>query len=290
MFRWLRAAADCASRWKRWRNCSSAVSVAATVLMATKRFNTGSWALYTSPIAPSPILSRILYFPSCSNSIASKAAEALRRRELCRRSYHRGTMPPREGALSAGALGPREADPSPHELPGRGGVLLAPERRLAIPEERGPFLKAVDPAGLGVVRRLAGFRGLALRLLGARPERRVEPARQLPGRRVVGSQLQELPIGARGASIVGLVDGGSRVAHRLLDLVDGLLGLGQDLLRARVVGQAERLLGLPSGVLVVAGFHPPPRQLDLGLHHGAGQLVDLPLGGAPGRGGRGRRT
>src|SRR5439155_26310351 len=115
-------------------------------------------------------------------SKAASAAEARPRREMCRRSYHTGTMPPRKGALSAGALGPREADPSPHELPGRGGVLLAPERRLAIPEERGPFLRAVDPAGLGVVRRLAGFRGLALRLLGARPDRRVESARQLPGR------------------------------------------------------------------------------------------------------------
>src|SRR6266568_5015225 len=289
MFRWLRAATDCASRWKRLRNSSSAVRVAATVLMATKRFNTRSWALYTSPMAPSPILSRILYFPSCSNSIASKAAgaaEALRRREICQRSYHTGTLSPREGALSASALGPLEADPGPHELPGRGGVPLAPERRLALPEERGPLLEAVDPAGLGLVRGLAGSRRLALRFLGTRAEHRIEPSRQLAGRGVVGSQLQELPVGARG---VGVVDGGPRVARCLVDRVPRLAGLGQDLLRARVLGvQPEGFLGLPSGVLVVAGFQPPPRQLDLGLHHGAGQLVELPVGGAGGRGGRGR--
>ena len=69
MFRWLSWAADWASRWKRWRNWSSDPRLPAIVLMATKRFKTASWALYTSPIAPCPIFPTILYFPICSNGI-----------------------------------------------------------------------------------------------------------------------------------------------------------------------------------------------------------------------------
>ncbi len=63
MFGWLRAAAARASCWNRLRAWSSALTPSEIVFMATKRPRTGSWALYTSPIAPCPILARSLYLP-----------------------------------------------------------------------------------------------------------------------------------------------------------------------------------------------------------------------------------
>ena len=45
MFGWLRSAAAWASRWNRLCISSPASTLADMVLMATKRFSTGSWAL-----------------------------------------------------------------------------------------------------------------------------------------------------------------------------------------------------------------------------------------------------
>src|SRR5678815_869411 len=67
----IRDSADCASRRKRSTRSSSAVSTPVIVLMATKRFRTGSWALYTSPIAPCPIRDTISYLPMRARSIRS---------------------------------------------------------------------------------------------------------------------------------------------------------------------------------------------------------------------------
>ena len=77
MFGWLRAAAARASRWKRLRAPSSALIPCEIVLIATKRPRTGSWALYTSPIAPWPIFPRSLYLPSCSKLTLSSGNTTL---------------------------------------------------------------------------------------------------------------------------------------------------------------------------------------------------------------------
>src|SRR6185295_10503415 len=73
MFGRLSEAADCASRLKRSLNCGSAASEAEMVLIATLRLSSGSRALYTSPIAPSPIFATTWYFPIRSRPMEDRA-------------------------------------------------------------------------------------------------------------------------------------------------------------------------------------------------------------------------
>src|SRR5262245_16915049 len=72
MFMCVSTAAACASRWKRWCFSSPSPDVEESVLIATKRLRTESWALYTWPIVPRPISATILYFPMRSMSMESR--------------------------------------------------------------------------------------------------------------------------------------------------------------------------------------------------------------------------
>src|SRR6266511_3118295 len=165
MFGWLRAAADCASRWKRWRATSSLLIPFEIVLMATKRPRTGSWALYTSPIAPWPILPRSLYLPICSkltlssgsttlSLLASPRSRATRTAIVprghahgsfpgadldcprARRSWRTHEPPQREGR-------PRSPRRPPPRLPAHPRRTLPHPERLCrgVPARRGPALR-----------------------------------------------------------------------------------------------------------------------------------------------------
>src|SRR5262245_23644655 len=107
MFGWLRRAADWASRWNRLRSSSSEPMAADMVLMATSRLRMPSWARYTSPMAPWPILPTISYLPRRWRSIDAgvERARTLNADDNTRRPAARKPRPRALPAADRAALG-----------------------------------------------------------------------------------------------------------------------------------------------------------------------------------------
>ena len=176
----------------------------------------------------------------------------------------RGSGAARRGSPrdAAGAL---EALAGRHEAAGGGGEAPAFEFGLALAGELDAFLEGVADR-----RRLGGLRGLARGGhrppggFGMTPEGGLELRGQIGGRRVLGLDGDQGPERVGGASVVSGRRGLARGGGGGVGLVDGRLGLGQDLLRVLVGGiDLECALRLAQRIAEVAGVGASLGQLDL---------------------------